>query len=154
MRLLELTPEETVFLTSPPAASGCVQARLTRRLAAVLTARLHLQVQTLEQAADAPGAAPEAPGWRVDAALATLWLTRRLGGQRLMGETPFVPPSLVQALDAALAECWLDTAADAAPPAAMAWQVTTASTQATLAVALPHHPIEMTRWAREVIRHA
>jgi hypothetical protein len=153
MQLLELTPAEIAFLTPPHAAPGCLQTRLTRKLAAMLSARLRLAVQTLAQPVDAPDDAPATPGWRADPVLATLWLTRRLGGQHLMGQTAFVPPSLIQALDAALAECWLDGAMGAAPPPAMAWHITAASARATLAVQLPHHPLDMTRWAREVIRH-
>ena len=153
MQLLELTSAEIAFLTPPHAAPDCVQARLTRKLAAMLSARLHLAVQTLAQAIDAPDDAPATPGWLADGVLATLWLTRRLGGGHLMGETPFVPPSLIEALDAALAECWLDAGAGATLPPAMAWRITAASTRATLAVQLPHPPFDMTRWAREVIRH-
>lgn len=153
MQLLELTPAEIAFLTPPHAAPDCLQTRLSRKLAAMLTARLHLPVQMLVQAIDTPDTVPAMPGWQPDATLATLWLTRRLGGQHVMGETPFVPRSLIEALDAALAECWLDGAAGAALPSAMAWHITAASTRATLAVQLPHHPPEMTRWAREVIRH-
>ena len=46
-------------------------------------------------AVDAPADAPATPSWQPDAALATLWLTRRLGGQRVMGATSFVPHTLL-----------------------------------------------------------
>ncbi len=153
MQLLELTPAEVAFLTPPHAVPDCLQTRLSRKLAAMLIARLHQPVQMLAQVVDTPVTAPAMPGWQPDPALATLWLTRRLGGQYVMGETAFVPPSLIEALDAALAECWLDGAAGAALPRAMAWHITAASARASLVVQLPHHPPEMTRWAREVIRH-
>lgn len=153
MQLLELTPAEIDFLTPPASAAGCLQARLTRKLAATLTARLRLPVQAVEQPADAPAAAPATPSWQPDATLATLWLTCRLGGRHAMGAIPFVPPSLIHTLDTVLAECWLDAAATATPPPAMAWHITADSTRATLVVQLPHHPPDMTRWAREVIRH-
>jgi hypothetical protein len=153
MQLLELTPAEIAFLTPPAAAAGCLQARLTRKLAATLTARLHLPVQAVAQPADARPAAPATPDWQPDATLATLWLTRRLGGQHAMGAIPFVPPSLIHTLDATLAECWLDVAATATPPPAMAWHITADFTRATLVVQLPHLSTEMTRWARGVIRH-
>ena len=157
MRLLELTPTEIAFLTAPAAASGGLQARLTRKLAATLTARLRLPVQVTAmppmmlqaQAVDAPAT----PAWQPDAALATLWLTRRLGGQRVMGATSLVPGTLIHTLDAALAESWLDGAAQAGLPPALAWQVTAAHTQAALVVQLPHPTTDMTRWARGVIRH-
>jgi len=157
MRLLELKPAEIAFLAAPPATFDSLQARLTRKLAATLSARLRLPVQAMAQppmlvqaeAADAPSS----PTWQPDAALASLWLIRRLGGQRVMGTTSFVPHTLLHTLDAALAECWLDAAAQARLPAVLAWQITADITQATLAVRLPHPTTDMTRWARGVIRH-
>ena len=152
--LLELTPAETAFLTAPFAALDGLPERLTRKLAATLTARLRLPVQAISQSAAAPIASPALPVWQPDAALATLWLTRRLGGQRVVGEASFVPRTLLNNLDTAMAECWLDVAPESTLPAALAWQLTTAGlTQATLAVELPDQAADMTRWAREVIRH-
>lgn len=151
--LLELTPEETAFLTLPAVVADGFQARLTRKLVATLTARLRLRVDATAHAAAAPVDAPATPCWQPDAALATLWMTRRLGGQRVMGATSFVPHGLIETLDAALAECWLDGAAQAGSPAALAWTITTDLTQATLGVQLPNPTTEMTRWARGVIRH-
>ncbi|HQT33140.1 MAG: hypothetical protein B7X82_03720 [Hydrogenophilales bacterium 17-64-65] len=154
MRLLELTPAETAFLTAPASAPDHVQARLSRKLAATLSARLRLPVDALAMPVDAPTDAVASPTWQPDTALASLWLTRRLGGQRVMGTTAFVPHTLIHTLDAALAECWLDAAAQATLPAVLAWRITAAHTQATLAVRLPPHTNDMTRWARGVIRHA
>jgi hypothetical protein len=157
MQLLQLTPAEIAYLTTPPAVSDGFPARLTGKLAATLTARLRLPVQAMVMAhtmAQAPAAAaPAMPVWQPDAALATLWLTRRLGGQRVMGSAPFGPQGLIRTLDAALAESWLDGAAQAALPPVLAWRITTGLTQATLALQLPHRTIDMTRWARGVIRH-
>lgn len=154
MHLLELTSAETAFLAAPPAASDSLQARLNRKLAATLSARLRLPVQAMAMPVDALADAPASPVWQPDAALASLWLVRRLGGQRVIGTTPFVPHTLTHTLDALLAECWLDEAAQIDPPAALAWQLTAAHTQATLAVRLPRPTTDMTRWARGVIRHA
>ena len=155
MRLLQLTPAEIACLTAPPAAPDGWQPRFARKLAATLTARLRMPVQAVAHpsAQAAAAAARVAPVWQPDAALATLWMTRRLGGQRVMGASPFVPQGLIQALDAALAENWLDGARPAGVPSALAWRIATDLTQATLAVALPHHTHDMTRWARGVIRH-
>lgn len=153
MQLLELTSAEVTFLTAPSAAPNSVQMQLTRTLAATLTARLRLPVQVLEQAATMPADAPTTPIWQPDAALATLWLTRRLGGQRVTGTTTFVPPTLIHTLDATLAEYWLGVAKQAVLPPALAWTITTGLAQAMLVVQLPHHTIDMTRWARGVIRH-
>ena len=156
MRLLELTPAEIAFLTAPPqrAGSGNVQARLTCKLAATLTARLHLPVQATARpmAAAGSGDSRATPAWQADAALATLWLTRRLGGRRVVGVASFVPQTLIRTLEAVLAECWLD-GGDSGIPAALAWHITAGPTQATLALQLPNHTTDMTRWAWEVIRH-
>ncbi|PKO73803.1 MAG: hypothetical protein CVU23_00815 [Betaproteobacteria bacterium HGW-Betaproteobacteria-17] len=153
MHLQELTPAETAFLTAPAAAADDLQARLTRKLAATLSARLRLPVEARPMPADAGADAAACPTWQPDVALASLWLTRRLGGQRVMGATPFVPHTLIHTLDVALAECWLDAATQATLSAVLAWHITTGSTQATLVVRLPHPTTDMTRWARGVIRH-
>ena len=153
MRLHALTPAELAFLTTPAAGPDDLAARLTRKLAATLSARLRLPVRLVLQPAATPADAPVTPTWQPDDALASLWLTRRLGGQRVTGATPFVPRSLIHTLDAALAEGWLDGAGPAVLPAGLAWQINADLTQATLAVQLPHHTTDMTRWARGVIRH-
>jgi hypothetical protein len=157
MQLLALTPAEIAFLTAPPAttagaAGDSLQARLTRKLAATLTARLRLPVQVQPVATAAPDLAAPTPNWQPDAALATLWLTRRLGGQHVTGAASFVPRSLLHTLDAALAECWLDAPAQTPPPA-LAWHIASDLAQAGLTVQLPPHSTDMTRWAREIIRH-
>jgi hypothetical protein len=153
MRLLELTPEEAAFLTESSGASDNLHTRLTGKLTATLTARLRLPVRLHPQPAAPSEPQPATPRWQPDEALAALWLTRRLGGRRVMGGAPFVSRSLIHTLDAGLAECWLDAAAPAAVPHALAWHITTDLTQAVLGVQLPQHTTDMTRWAREVIRH-
>jgi uncharacterized coiled-coil protein SlyX len=153
MPLRALTPAELAFLAAPVAAPDDLAARLTRRLAATLTARLRLPVSLDLQTDCSPAAAPQASAWHADAALATLWLTRRLGGRHVAGVAAFVPRSLIDTLDTALAEAWLDVSRQAALPAALAWRLQADRTQATLALRLPASPTEMTRWARGVIRH-
>ncbi|MFN3751451.1 MAG: hypothetical protein ACK4SR_08760 [Thiobacillus sp.] len=150
MQLLDLTPEEDTFLSTPPAV--CLQDRLTRRLAAVLSARLRMPVTLHALSTGSPTARPAVPLWQPDAALASLWLTRRLGGQRPAGVAPFVPPSLIRTLDGVLAECWLD--APAGLPAALAWRIASGLGGVALSVQLPPVTSDMTRWARGVIRHA
>ncbi len=152
MRLLELTPAEIAFLAAPPPVSDGLSARLARKLAMTLSARLRLPLGAVALPAPEPVDAVAAPVWQPDAALATLWLTRRLGGRDDVGGGSFVPGSLLHTLDAVLAEGWLDAPAQAAPPA-LAWRITTDFMQATLAVRLPHSTTDMTRWAREIIRH-
>lgn len=150
MRLLDLSAAEIAFLTAPFPAPDGFGTRLTRKLAATLSARLRLPVSFEMQPAVAPGNAPQAPTWTPDGALADLWLTRRLGGQCSAGAASFVPRTLIDMLDAALAESWLDARAQGLP-AAQAWRITAGVTQASLAVQLPHQATDMTRWARGVI---
>lgn len=154
MQLLQLTADEIAYLRLSPVPEG-LSERLTRRLAATLTARLRLPLQAVAQQAGqaTASAAGAAPAWQPDAALATLWLTRRLGGQRMAGVAPFVPHSLIRTLEAVLAETWLDGAGQDGLPARLAWHFTTGLAQATLAVQLPHSTNDMTRWAQGVIRH-
>jgi hypothetical protein len=153
MQLHALTPAELAFLTAPAAESDGLAAHLTRKLAATLSARLHLPVGLALQPAAAAADAPQSPVWHIDDALATLWLTRRLGGRRVTGAASFVPRTLVDTLDAALAEGWLDAAGQTVPPAALAWQISADRAQAMLAVQLPSLSTDMTRWARGAIRH-
>ncbi len=152
MRLLALTPAEIAFLDAPLCAADDLQARLTRRLAATLRARLRIPLAVEAHPADVLPAAPERPLWQLDAALASLWLTRRLGGQRVAETASFVSPSLLRTLDAALAECWLDDPAQTIQPA-LAWHLSSELAPARFAVQLPQHSSDMTRWAREIIRH-
>lgn len=154
MQLLELTPAETAFLKAQPVATDRMQARLMQRLAATLTARLRLPVRLRAYPATEAVDAQATPVWLPDAALATLWLTRRLGGQHVVGVAPFVPRTLIHTLDEILAECWLDGVEQNTLPAALAWQVSAGHTQARLAVYFPYHITDMTHWARGVIRHA
>lgn len=155
MQLLELTPAEIAFLSAPMVPPDGLPTRLGQRLAATLSARLRLVVRLQPPTMMASaGDAPAQPRWQVDAALATLWLTRRLGGQRVLGTTSFVPQSLIQTLDGVLAECWLDAATHAGHPHALQWQFADDLIQAELGVQLPHDPAHLTRWAREVIGHA
>lgn len=153
MRLHALTPAELAFLTAPAAGPDGVSAHLTRKLAATLSARLRLPVSLALQPVATAADAPRTPVWQIDDALATLWLTRRLGGQRVTGAASFVPRTLVDTLDAALAEGWLDAAGQGALPSTLAWQISADRTRATLAVRLPPSSIDMVRWARGAIRH-
>lgn len=152
MRFLDLSPAETAFLTAPFPVPDGFETRLTRKLAATLSARLRLAVSLQTQPTAEPLDPPQAPAWVADGALADVWLTRRLGGRCAMGAASFVPRTLIDTLDAALAESWLDAGAQDLP-AALAWQITASGTQASLGVQFPHQATDMTRWAREVIRH-
>ncbi|NDP48409.1 MAG: hypothetical protein GZ085_08485 [Sulfuriferula multivorans] len=158
MQLLELTPAELTFLNTAPAVTAPAvtehtQQRLTHHLASVLTARLRLPVTLHEVLATDPARAQSTPVWFPDAVLASLWLTRRLGGKHVSGVAPFVPLTLIQTLNEVLAECWLDGRNPEAMPTALTWQLTADHMQARLAVQFPHHLSDMTNWARGVIKH-
>lgn len=153
MQLLALTPAEIAFLAAPAAPDDALAPRLARKLALVLSARLRMPVELTACAPIDVTAASTFPNWTPDSALATLWLTRRLGGQGTNGATTaFVPRSLLRCLDAALAECWLDAPPPPALPAALAWRLASGATAATLGLFLPQAAGDMTRWAHEVIR--
>ena len=153
MQLLELTPAELAFLKTAPVATAHSPQRLTHHLASVLTARLRLPVTLHAVLATEPAHAQSTPVWLPDAALANLWLTRRLGGKQVSGVAPFVPHTLIQTLNEVLAECWLDGRVLDALPTAFAWHLTADLTQARLAVQLPYHLSDMMNWARGVIKH-
>ncbi|MEW6119620.1 MAG: hypothetical protein AB1593_05995 [Pseudomonadota bacterium] len=146
--LAPLTAEEIAFLSAPLQAADDFPERLRRALAATLSARLRVRV-AIEACAAACGASEENPIWHADDRLAMLWLARRLGGQHGHGRVPFVPKGLIRMLDAVLAERWLDRPGSL--PAAQAWRLTVGASEATLSLALPRSPNDMTRWAREAI---
>lgn len=150
--LLRLTPAEIAFLKAPDAGVG-FPARLSQALAAMLTARLRLRVALAAATPAAIDAAPAGPRWRIDPVLATLWLTRRLGGGQVGGTAPFVPQGLVHALDAVLAERLLEETRLAGIPPALAWRLSAADSQATLELEFPLQTDGLRRWARGVIRN-
>lgn len=152
MLLQVLTPAERAFLTGVPAAPCERLAWLTHRLAATLSARLRLRVGLEMRRTAVPARAPRIPEWQVDAPLAALWLTRRLGGRPAGGVAPFVPRGLLQTLDATLAESWLDGAAERTLPTAIAWEVRAGAARAGLVLHLPAETASMMRWAQEAIR--
>ncbi len=140
-----LTAEELAFLAAPLAADEFA-ARLTPALAATLSARLRRPLALALQDPPPVAVRGATPCWQVDAGVATLWLSGRLGGRSASGDAPFVSATLLRTLDAVLAERWLDGPAEL--PAALAWRV---DGEGGLGVVLPQTTGEMTRWAREVI---
>ncbi len=147
MKLLELTGEEHAWLAAPLQAGEGIAARLERSLADTLCARLRCTVRLEPVAAQAPAVAPGVPAWRIDDALAALWLARRLGGRFTGGRAPFLSAGLQAALDAMLAERWLDQPDVAHVPAAFAWRIAVDGVTVTLGLELPRDPGTMTRWA-------
>lgn len=151
MQLQPLSPDELAFLTAPRDADS-FSARLCRKLGATLAARLRVPLTLAARPADAVGRVT-APAWQADASLANLWLTRRLGGGRISGTAPFVPRSLIETLDATLAEIWLDGGGQVSTSPTLHLDIATQTLRASLVLQLPHDANDMTRWARGVIRH-
>lgn len=154
MQLLELTPAERAFLAAEPGAATGFAARLSQRLAAALTARLRLATQVQPGPVTAGVETCMVPVWQPDGALATLWLTRRLGGGRVLGQASFVPRTLISMLDETLAECWLERQMQHETPAACAWTVSAGTVQARLELHLPDQLNDMAHWAQGVIHRA
>ncbi len=151
MKLLELTQEEHAWLAAPLQAPPGLAARLERALADTLCARLRCAVGLEPLAAPAPVVAPSVPLWRIDDALAALWLARRLGGRFTGGRAPFLSAGLQATLDTMLAERWLDQP-DAAPmPVAFAWRIIADGATATLGLELPRDARMMDGWAQRII---
>jgi hypothetical protein len=150
MLLQPLNSEELAFLTAPREADS-FSARLCRKLGATLAARLRVPLTLVAQPIEAARRVAS-PVWQADAALANLWLTRRLGGARVSGAAPFVPRGLIETLDATLAEIWLDGGGEVSTPPALHLDVTTPAVRASLVLQLLQDANDMTRWARGVIR--
>lgn len=151
MKLLELTQEERAWLAVPLQGGEGMAARLERTLADTLCARLRCAVRLDPVAAQAPAVAPAVPAWRIDDALAALWLARRLGGRFTGGRAPFLSAGLQATLDAMLAERWLDPPDAVHVPAAFAWRIAADGVTATLGLELPRETRAITNWARRII---
>lgn len=151
MKLLELTQEEHAWLAAPLQGREGMAARLERALADTLCARLRCAVRIESLAIQPPATAPAVPAWRIDDALAALWLVRRLGGRFTGGRAPFLSAGLQATLDAMLAERWLDQPGAAHVPAALAWCIAADGVTATLGLELPRETRAITNWARRII---
>lgn len=158
MQLLELTAAELAFVAPESDAVTDFQRRLGQRLASALTARLRMTIELHPDRAAAIVETRTAPAWRPDGALATLWLTRRLGGGRVMGQASFVPRTLIDMLDETLAECWLERPMQHETASVCAWAISAGCLQARLELHMPDRsnnpdqPNSMAQWAQGVIQ--
>jgi hypothetical protein len=152
MQLLPLTAEEQDFLARGALASSLAPDRLTRALAAWLSARLRQPLRVQGIAAAAPRGVTDVPQWRRDALLDTLWLTCRLGGRQVRGAAAAEQPGLTRTLNQLLAETWLDAADDFELPLTLGWRISWPGRSATLELDLPAERGRMKRWALEMIR--
>ncbi|MCU0810216.1 MAG: hypothetical protein MUE59_04125 [Thiobacillaceae bacterium] len=152
MQLLPLTAAEEEFLARGPLASILPPERLTRSLAAWLSARLRLPLQVQGFAIPLPCSVADVPQWRRDPLLDTLWLTCRLGGRQVRGAAAPEQPGLTRTLNQLLAETWLDTGHVFELPLTLGWQIGWPGQSATLELDLPGERRRMKRWALEVIR--
>lgn len=149
MELAELSADEIAFLDLPRTPGAAFPVRFAQGLAGALGARLRTDVILETLAGARPPAEVEAPRWTIDANLAALWSARRLGSRMPAGAAAFVPRGLQRALDAVLAERWLDAPGE--PPANLGWRVRAAGCEGALLLDLPQASRDMTRWAKEII---
>lgn len=152
MQLLPLTAEEQDFLARGPLAPSLPPERLTRALAAWLSARLRQPLQAQGIAISVPRGVADVPQWRRDPLLDTLWLTCRLGGRQVRGAAAPEQAGLTRTLNQLLAETWLDAADDFELPLTFGWQISWPGQSATLELDLPGERTRMKRWAMEAIR--
>lgn len=152
MQLLPLTAEEEDFLGRGPLVSSLPPERLTRALAAWLSARLRQPLQVQGVATTVPRSVADVPRWRRDPLLDTLWLTCRLGGRQVRGAAASEQQGLIRTLNQLLAETWLDAADDFELPLTLGWQISWPGHSATLELDLPAERRRMKRWAMETIR--
>ena len=152
MQLVPLSAEEADFLARGPLASRLPPERLTRGLAARLSARLRQPLHVQAIATTVSRSVADVPQWRRDPLLDTLWLTCRLGGRKVRGAAAPEQPELTRMLNQFLAEAWFDAADDFELPLTLAWQISWPGQSATLELDLPGEPRRMRRWALEVIR--
>ena len=151
IQLLPLTQEEQNFLAHGKSSRSQPQERLTRALAAWLSARLRLPLQAQGMTASALRRAVDTPQWRREPLLDSLWLTRRLGGRQVRGGAAAEQAGLTRTLDQLLAETWLDAPQEFSRPQALSWQIAWEGQSAVLELDLPDAAV-MKRWAMGVIR--
>lgn len=152
MQLLPLTAEEEDFLARGPLAPSLPPERLTRGLAAWLSARLRQPLHVQAIATTVPRSVADVPHWRRDRLLDTLWLTCRLGGRQVRGAAASEQAGLTRTLNQLLAETWLDAADEIELPRTLCWQIGWPGQSASLELDLPAGRGRMKRWALEMIR--
>jgi len=151
-QLLPLTAEEEDFIARGPLASSLPPERLTRALAAWLSARLRQPLHVQGIATPVSRGMADIPQWRRETLLDTLWLTCRLGGRQVRGAAASEQPGLTRMLNQVLAETWLDAEDVFDLPMTLGWQISWPGQSATLVLDLPAERTRMKRWALEMIR--
>jgi hypothetical protein len=147
--LAGLSAEEIAFLDLPRTPDGIFPERLAHGLAGVLGARLRTAVTLEALNGLRPPAEVDTPCWTIDAGLAALWSARRLGSRAPADMAAFVPRGLYRALNAALAERWLDAPGE--PPAGLGWRVRAVGCESLLLLDLPRSAYNLDHWAKETI---
>lgn len=167
MRLVELSPAERDYFSSPPPAADALSPLLARHLTRILAARMRHPVQVFAGSAPAlkniPGISAErdVPEFQWDNALDTIWLHARLGGRGCSLQRPAtaLTHNLLRTLQCSLAETWLSLpdAQGLTPVLSLRVETTPAEAnfvQALLTIFLPSSTTRMQQWAQGIIRHA
>ena len=167
MRLVELSPAERDYLSSPSPAADALSPLLARHLGRVLAARMRHPVQVFaEPSCEMEGIAGllaerDSPEFEWNNALTVLWLHARLGrpGCGLQRPAAALTHNLLRTLRCSLAETWRSLPeTDSLPPVLSlrieATPAETNSARAMLTISLPSSAARMNQWAQRIIRHA
>lgn len=167
IRLVELSPAERDYFSSPLPVPDALSPLLARHLGRILAARMRHPVQVLtgsspdlENTADFL-AERDAPEFDWDNALAVMWLHARLGGPGSSVQRPAtaLTHNLLRTLQCGLAETWLSLPNAQSFPPVLSLRIETAPaeaglTRALLTIRFPSSSSRMQQWAQRIIRHA
>lgn len=167
MRLVELSPAERDYFSSPLSAADALPPLLARHLGRVLAARMCHPVQVLAESSCDMESLPrllaerDAPEFEWEDALAVMWLHARLGrpGCSVQRPAAALTHNLLRTLQCSLAETWLSLPETQSLPPVLSLRIDTTPAEANparalLTIFLPSSATRMQQWARRIIRHA
>ena len=159
MRLVELSPTEQRYLSSPLPSHDHWTPLLMKGLARMLSARLKRTVKILPAASDVSlpprSTQREMPEVLWDSALEAMWIRARLGARvRILASCTALSRNLQHNVQQLLAETWLSTHHEILP-ATVCWRIVTpgsdAQTEARVTIHFPDTLALMDRWAQRMI---
>lgn len=165
MRLVELSPAERDYFSSPLPAADALPLLLAPHLGRVLAARMRYPVQVLTRSSSDPESSHgflverDAPEFEWENTLEVMWLHARLGrpGCSLQRPAAALTHNLLRTLQSSLAETWLSQPIKSLPPVLSLRIETTPPTagltRAMLTIRFPCSSSRMQRWALRIIRH-